>query len=580
MTKRMVSFGTDVIKQISGDLNKDTPVFGIDLGTTNSAVSVITHGDKPEAITLVNGKQTMPSCVMWKDGEFIVGEEAYKRREFANVIYSVKRYMQTVGKKIVLRDGSREIEMTPAEVSAEILKGLVKQTGGVYGEIKDVIVTVPAYFDQNGRNATREACTLAGLNLLDILNEPTAASLCYDVADEVVTEFVAFDFGGGTFDVTLARIIKDDGEDDFLDIYDIGKSSSVGKTVECMAIEGDSYLGGDDIDRELYRILCRKLGRCGIDISKIHRESQENLILRLERIKKSGTTSTYNIEIDMDLTDGTHVEKSIEITPEDFWDALAPSYRKCKKILDRLLAQNPNTADKIVLVGGSTKNPQLVSQLRKDYPNFQISDALNQDLAVSLGAAVKGKITKFGSENMKVFDILPMSIGVLDDGRVTPILAAGTVLPAVDTMNFTTTYDNQERMLLQVLQGNSIVPEECVSLGQLEFSGMPKVPAGKVNLSVTIQVTATSQMSCIGRVNGESKELELDLTGELDTAANMQGDAKLLKRWKATAMRMPAEDRAALEKMIDAYPDIVSKNDIMNFIREHTSLACGSRRRL
>lgn len=572
MTKRMLSFGTDVIKQMEGDFDKKLPVFGIDLGTTNSAISVITHGDKPEAITLASGRKTMPSCVMWKDGKFIVGEEAYEKREFSNVVYSVKRYMQAVGKKVVFKDGSKKIEMTPAEVSAEILKGLVAQTGGIYGEIKDVIVTVPAYFDQNGRNATREACDLAGLNLLDILNEPTAASLCYDVADTDVTEFVAFDFGGGTFDATLARIVKNSGEDDdLLDIYDIGKSSSAGKTIECMAIEGDSYLGGDDIDRELYKILCRKLQLRGIDTSKIHREYQEKLILRLERIKKSGTTSTYNMEIDTDLiSGGIHVKESVEITPDDFRAALIPSYKKCKKILDKLLGNNRNIADRIVLVGGSTKNPQLVAQLRNDYPAFQISDALNQDLAVSLGAAIKGKITKFGSENMMVFDILPMSIGVLDEERVTPILSAGNVLPAIDTMNFTTTHDNQERMLLQVLQGNSIVPDECVSLGMLEFTDIPKAPAGEVNLAVTIQVTAASQMSCIGRVNGVSKELKLDLTGETNTAASLSGDEKLMKRWEKVASTLPFKEGEELRKMIKMYPGIVSKNDIMDFIRKHT----------
>lgn len=574
MTKEMSFFGKDVIKQSKCSMDKTRPVFGIDLGTTNSAISVITHGDYPETITLTNGKQTMPSCVMWKDGEFIVGEKAYEHRECANVVYSVKRYMQDVGKKVKFVDGSKVLEMTPAEVSAEILKGLIAQTDGIYGEIKDVIVTVPAYFDQNGRNATRKACELAGLNLLDILNEPTAAALCYNVSDgSDVTEFVAFDFGGGTFDATLARIVTNSTDSALDDIYGIdSKEEECGKTIECLAIEGDSHLGGDDVDRELYRILCHKAQEMGIDTSKFSREYEEELILRLERLKKIDTTGTYGVNVEAPDKDGSsHISKEIMIDRNDFYKSLRPSYKKCKRILDKLLRQRPNNADRIVLVGGSTKNPLLVEMLKKDYPEFVISDSVNQDLAVTLGASIKGKITKFGSDSVKVFDILPMTIGVLDDGRVTPILCSGNVLPATDSMVLTTVADNQRRMRLKVLQGNSPDPAECVLLGELVFEDIPEAPAGEVNLSVTIMVTASSIMKCTGMVNGVKKDLTLNLTGDTQSEAKkLTRDEKLITRWRRCADKMDGEAKKDLNRMIDAYPNMFSRKDIMLFIKEHT----------
>jgi len=575
-TRKMNAFNKDVINRMEGDFDESRPVFGIDLGTTNSAVSVITSGEKPTPIRLKNGRFTMPSCVMWKGGRFIVGDEAYRHRECANVVYSVKRHMQSVGKTVKFRDGSKTLEMTPAQVSAKILEGLVEQAGTLYGEIVDVIVTVPAYFDQNGRNATREACELAGLNLIDILNEPTAAALCYDVEDDKVTEFVTFDFGGGTFDATLARVICEsgtDGSDDAMDIYgfDDGGEKETGKTIECIAIKGDSHLGGDDIDRDLYKIVCRKLQGMGVDTSLFSREYRESLILRLENLKKSSSVFMHSMNICTDLIrGGVHVEQEVMLSTQDFLDALMPSYRRCKKILDELLYENESHAKKIILVGGSTKNPLLVQQMRRDYPDFEISNALDQDLAVTMGAAVKGKISKFGSDEIRIFDILPMSIGVLDDGHVTPVLVAGSVLPAMDSRNFTTVVDGQEQMRLEVLQGNSPNPDKCVSLGHLVFKGIPKAPAGGISLSVSLTVSAASQLICVGTVNGESQTMNLDLTGETSPSEGMSRDEQLLKRWRRQADSM--EDREAgemLNRLIDGYPDFSSKKDIMQFIKEH-----------
>ena len=211
---------SDLAQKLNGRVE---PAFGIDLGTTNSAISVIINNNKPEPIILTSGKKTMPSCVLWNGSKqgFIVGEEAYKRiNEVEHCVYSIKRKMQDPNYTRTFSYGGESITMTPAEISAEILKALVQQTGGMYGEIKDVIVTVPAYFDTTGRAATIEACKLAGLNLLGLLVEPSAAALTYNLDDNNAKNIIVYDLGGGTFDISLIRLSSTEkSSDDFDDIY-------------------------------------------------------------------------------------------------------------------------------------------------------------------------------------------------------------------------------------------------------------------------------------------------------------------------------------------------------------------------
>lgn len=569
------------------DLSDTTsPVFGIDLGTTNSAISVITQGDYPKVIKLVDGSYTMPSCVMWHNNEFIVGREAYENRANANVIYSVKRFMQDPHKTVILKEGSRTLEMTPAEVSAEILKGLVEKTGGVYGDIKDVVVTVPAYFDQNGRNATRKACELAGLNLIDIINEPTAAALCYDIDESKsngATDFITFDFGGGTLDITLARITGNDSSADseMYDLYGIESdeqeeaSGDSCKIIQCLAIEGDSHLGGDNIDKSALNILDEKVQQAtGCSVMDFPRDYREELILRLEQMKKTGVHETYAIQIDSN-TATQKVQCEIPFGYADFRRALMPVYKKCCETFDKLLAKTEHNADSVILVGGSTKHPILVEMLKEDYPEFTFSNSVDQDLAVSMGAAIKGKIDKFGSDTVQVFDILPISIGINANGEMKTAVLSGATLPASADLSFTNVYDNQVEMKLELLQGESFMADECVSLGVLTFKDIPPAPAESLQLSVRIQVDAKSKMTCIGIVNGERKVLELDLTGETakpeeEGNANLtEKEKRLVKRWKAFAEGLDQENAAKLNDMISRFPATVSRKQISAFIAEH-----------
>lgn len=572
-TKPMTAFFDDKITKLDSVADDKRPVFGIDLGTTNSAISVIQSGDHPVAITLEDGKKTMPSCVMWKDGKFIVGEEAYENRHLTNVVYSVKRHMEDVNATVTFREtNTKQLEMTPAEVSAEILKGLVEKTGGMYGEIKDVVVSVPAYFDQNGRNATKEACNLAGLNLIDMINEPTAAALCYDLKVDDVQDVIVFDLGGGTFDVTLARVTNTSSDDSEDDIYGFDESSSDAKLVQCLAVLGDPHLGGDDIDHELYNILCDKIKEQGFSSTKFLPSDREEIILRLERRKKEGTNSTYNLHIDATTEDGVKVETVVSITPEDFRAALLPYYKRCKKIVDQVLTSVPNNANMMLLVGGSTKHQMLIEMLEHDYPQFQLNPGVGQDLAVSLGASIKGKISKFGDDAVQIFDVLPITIGIRTGDTLSQLLTAGTTLPATQTIPFTTVVDDQTSMTVEVLQGNTSNPDDCVSLGMLTLQDIPKKPAGEPNLFVTLTVNANSLLTCSAKIDGRVEQLELDLTGDQNTIKDYSREEKLIHRWTKVAESMEGEDKDTLLALIKGYPDISSRKDIMSFIRLHTEV--------
>lgn len=546
-------------------------VFGIDLGTTNSAISIVKVGE-PEIITLASGKKTIPSCVMWKDGEFIVGDEAYNNRSLPNVQYSVKRLMEDAHATVTFTDGDKSITMTPAEVSAEILKGIIKATNGIYGNIHDVVVTVPAYFNDIGKRNTMKACELAGLNLIALENEPSAAALEYDLpADKSSEDIIIYDLGGGTFDVTLARIIKTTTSDsDALDIYgfdNVVKGNSTSKIIKPIALGGDGRLGGDDIDMELLRIV---LGKLGITEDQLSERDIKSFTHRLEQLKKAGVNQTYESTFTTTLLNGTELNKTIYIEPDDFVQSVIPIYERTKKELDRVLAESPNTASKILLVGGSTKNPIIQDMLRRDYSTFEISSVLNPDLVVSTGASVKGRILKYGDSSISSFDILPMTIGILESSTVYPVIEKNTELPVSNTQDFTTTYDNQEEMRVAIYQGNSIYKDECVYLGDLILTDIPKEKAGVPKLVITLTITANSVLMCEATINGIKKTLQLNLTSSNDKAPETKTytrEEKQVIRWREFARTLGGDNGAKLTEMLDQYPVTVSADQIKEFIR-------------
>lgn len=564
---------------------KSTPCFGIDLGTTNSAISVLRNGKIPDIITLKSGKNTLPSCVLWtgKGDEFIVGDEAYNSRYKDNAIYSVKRMMGT-DEKIVLKYGGKEKVLKPEEVSALILKELATQASLQYGEVKDVVITVPAYFNNKQLEATRKAGELAGLNVIKTFREPTSASLLYNVDDTIKSEaqVLVYDLGGGTFDVSLVKISKISNTKELDTIYGF-KSSDISDesgnlTLSVLRTDGDSHLGGDDIDNELYNILEEKLIEQGIDVKYIPREVREELKLRLEQKKKiSAYGHLLNLEFKLQDSKGTKVSTQIPLVPNDFYRATNVVYQKTKRIMENTLSGiNMSLIDSIVLVGGSTKSEVLKTMLKKDFPLVKIDDALNPDESVALGAAVEAKRAKYGDKSVNVFDVLPLSIGVLADGKIKKLIMRNQVVPFSVTRVFSTSRDNQESIAIQIYQGNSSRPEECINLGTLVLKDIPKGKAHKVVIKVKLEVNAEGILKCAVQVGDKYKDIVLTnlFTGQDDKSENKPKLDKLserkLKRWRSLAKKLDSNIGFELNRLLSDFENgNATEEQVVAFIQEH-----------
>ena len=566
-------------QEIIKDLTKNTAAFGIDLGTTNSAISVIPSGNHPVTIPLVNDRTTLPSCVMWtgEGRNFIVGMEAYNKRYEENCIYSVKRLMQDVSATVTLKKDGKELIMTPAEVSAEILKGLVREAGDTYGDIKDVVVTVPAYFDINGKKATKEAVQLAGLNLLGLIAEPTAASLCYelDAGDDGVKDIVVYDLGGGTFDVSLVRIMENKDtamQKKLADIYDFDDYDTnevPAKVVSVICSDGDTHLGGDDVDGYMLDILVKKLRQDGYT-DPISHETMEKLKLQMEKLKKGNVTSMYFVDCHLD----NGVQRKVKIIPADFKEALRPVYEKTRVIIERVLAGNRNSVKTIVLVGGSTKNPHLVSMLKEDYPSFYINNAFPPDESVSLGAGIHAKELKFGENAVSVFDSLSIGIGIVEGKKLKTVIPKNSKYPVTKSKVFTNVIANQQSIAIEIMQGDSQFVEEAVSLGTLVIDNLPQVPAETLEIIINLSINANGILTCnteirnpLNRGNVIKRDLELNLAKAETSSRKLTREEKLIKKWEAKAEQLPDAEAVVLRDMISKFPAIYNKQDIMEFIR-------------
>ena len=584
--KSMDYFGENTTTQSSPSKNKFA--FGIDLGTTNSAISVVASGTEPRIIPLIADKHTMPSCVMYNgaDDSFTVGYEAYRNRGKENVIYSVKSFMQDPDTTITLRDGDKSVTLTPTEVSAEILKGLVAEVGDTYGEIKDVVVTVPAMFNDFGKKHTAEACKLAGLNLLGILTEPTSASLCYDIIKEGKTQqdILVYDLGGGTFDVSLIRVNASmESNNDFAELYDLANDSEDvvnSKSVLVVGNGGDPKLGGDDIDRELARIVLAKMQK-EQNLPELSKLDHEKILLTLESLKKSGVESTSKAVLNLGDGENSKVLETM-ITPDLFKASLVPIYNKTKRIIEQVIRETSSTVNTIVLVGGSTKNPFLKQMLREDYPSFTINDLYEPDESVSLGAAIQAKNLKFGDAGVSVTDSLPIGIGVRESGSLLQLIKKNKPFPTSAYKDFTTMVDNQESIDVDIYQGDTRYLEEAVMLGRLHVDSIPASKSGDVMIRVILDINANGILKCktiISHLHGEfetiTKSLQLDLMGRSDTnsgAKKLSREKKLIIKWRKFAETLDEGPKQQLLDMIAGFPNIVDKKTIMSFIQDNATI--------
>ncbi len=550
-TKRM-----DILGQ---GINTSDRTFGIDLGTTNSAISIVAEGNTPKIIKLKDGRTTMPSCVTWLgDCNFLVGRESYVQRYLPNTVYSIKRIIGT-DETVTLHHEGKSRVFTPEEISAEILKGLCKHVEDEYGVVKNVVITVPAYFNNNQVEATRKAGELAGLNVLRTFREPTSAALNYSVVREVKNEekILVYDLGGGTFDASLVSTRRVESYPEIDEIYgfeteEISGEESNGIILDVLKKNGDMFLGGDDIDEELLKIVLRKLEDKGINTEDLTKSSREYLKLKLEGFKKEGIAQ-YNSVNDLEFNDGT-ILKDVEvpITIQDFTDATKVIYNRTKALTDEILENTK--IDSIVTVGGSTKSPLIKSFLKSDYPEVKINDALNPDESVALGAALQAKRVMHGDKRVQVFDILPLSIGILANNRVQKMLHKDQTVPFSTTKKFTTIEDNQERISVDVYQGNSIIPEECTYLGKLTMDGIPPRKAGEPTIFASLAVNADGVLKCKVIIEGKVKEVELVniLKGNKDDNNHLdERKRKKLIRWRRAAEKK--DNRDILLKLLDDF---------------------------
>ena len=554
---------------------------GIDLGTTNSAISILVDGDIPEVLPLRNGKKTLPSCVMYTGGDsFIVGEEAYKQRYLPNVIYSVKRFMG-LDTPITLTYGNESKTLLPEEVSSLILKQLCDEIEPTYGKVTSAIITVPAYFNNKQLQKTKKAGELAGLNVLKVMREPTSASLIYDFGNSMENKTIlVYDLGGGTFDVSLVQLTGKKTHQSYSEIDKIygfpekSKDTAGAKSLTVLCTDGDAHLGGDDLDIELYKIVEQKLKETGIDVSRITKETKEKLILRLEGLKKGGYT---NCRIPL-VINGISVDIALDYY--DFWNATEVIYKKTKKYIDNVLKNIAlGNLTSIVLVGGSTKSAILKDMLHRDFPGVTIDDAFNPDEAVARGAAIEAKRILFGDSTLQVYDVVPQNIGIGDmvRGTVSVAIKRNQSIPFISReKTFESTHDGQKTMNINIYQGNSRLLTECEYLGTICLEDLPSKPKGDLQVKIILSVNVSGFLKITTVINGDIKEAVLsNIFQNTDKQATSQSalskDKKYL-RWRKLANTLDDSKQKSLNNLLDIYvenPSEENTTNIVNYIKQY-----------
>ncbi|GAA6980703.1 molecular chaperone DnaK [Helicobacter pylori] len=494
-------------------------VIGIDLGTTNSAMAVY-EGNEAKIIANKEGKNTTPSIVAFTDkGEILVGESA-KRQAVTNpekTIYSIKRIMglmfnedkakeaeKRLPYKIVDRNGACAIEIsgkvyTPQEISAKILMKLKEDAESYLGEsVTEAVITVPAYFNDSQRKATKEAGTIAGLNVLRIINEPTSAALAYGLDKKESEKIMVYDLGGGTFDVT---------------VLETGDN-----VVEVLATGGDAFLGGDDFDNRVIDFLALEFkSETGIEI--------KNDVMALQRLKeaaenaKKELSSAMETEINLpfitaDVTGPKHLVKKLtrakfESLTEDL---VEETISKIESVI-KDAGLTKNEISEVVMVGGSTRIPKVQERV-KAFIHKDLNKSVNPDEVVAVGASIQGGVLKGDVKDVLLLDVTPLSLGIETLGGVmTKVIDRGTTIPAKKSQVFSTAEDNQPAVSIMVLQGERELARDNKSLGKFDLQGIAPAPRGVPQIEVTFDIDANGILTVSAQDKNTGKSQEIKISG-------------------------------------------------------------------
>lgn len=519
-------------------------VLGIDLGTTNSAMAVY-EGNEGKIITNKEGKNTTPSVVAFTDkGEILVGDPA-KRQAITNpkkTIYSIKRIMGLMMSEdkakeaqkrlpytIIDRNGACAVEIndkvyTPQEISAKILMKLKEDAEAYLGEsVSEAVITVPAYFNDAQRKATKEAGTIAGLNVLRIINEPTSAALAYGLDKKKSEKIVVYDLGGGTFDVTVLE--TGDG------------------LVEVNATGGDAFLGGDDFDNRIIDWAAKEFqDESGIDLKKD--------IMALQRLKdaaesaKKELSSANETEINLpfitaDASGPKHFAK--HLTRAKFESLIDDLIEKTISTIDFVIKDaklSKSDISEVVLVGGSTRIPKVQERV-KEFIGKEPNKSVNPDEVVAVGAAIQGGVLKGDVKDVLLLDVTPLSLGIETLGGVmTKIIERGTTIPTKKQQTFSTAEDNQPAVSIKVVQGERELARDNKSLGDFELSGIPAAPRGIPQIEVTFDIDANGILTVSAKDKATGKSQEIRITGSSGLS-----DSEIDKMVKDAEMNKEADSK-------------------------------------